>query len=77
MISISCRSSYHSITWPIPNGMDVKFQNECDVRSTSIGGPAQLYISQFLDLWDKLSLLSKPHLKSVSYIIIYEYPGAA
>ena len=57
--------------------MDVKFQNECDVRSTSIGGPAQLYISQFLDLWDKLSLLSKPHLKSVSYIIIYEYPGAA
>ena len=35
------------------------------------------YISQFLDLWDKLSLLSKQHLKSVSYIIIHEYPRAA
>lgn len=30
------------------------------------------YISQFLDLWGKLSLLSKQHLKSVSYII---YPN--
>ena len=27
--------------------MDVKFQNECGIRSTSIGGPAQLYITVF------------------------------
>ena len=47
MISISCRSCYHSITWPIPKGIDVKFQNECGIRSTSIGGPAQLYITVF------------------------------
>ena len=64
MISISWEFlSQHNL--PIPNGLDVKFQNECGVRSTSIGGPAK----QFLDLWDKLSLFSKQHLKVLATLL--------